>query len=394
MSERLVAGDGAHVVDLHDRLGVHELVDQVAAQGRQPARVAVRPGRIDRRLAAQHAGQRRAGHGAGKGAGSGAAAGGLRVVGLGPGAGPRVPELAEGELVPGVDHQAGGAAVHLGAAQRVVELVHGEERADPELAELVQAAVHLGLVTLGRLVRAAAAEQRRGLHAHDHRELAVGHHAPGLERVGHDAQEPLARAAVLGVDVVLQLVQALALQLRALHLVARVHAARLQVAQHVVVHQQRDHHPQARSPRALDPLPVRALVGQRVGAGPVLEGGVAHRILVRDGAAEVEQVLQRRAGPAGAAVLAAVGQRVGDAQGAERLAAVELAADELVRGQVAVGVKGAGDLAQPGRALERRALGAGGGLGEARAHAGAHEREAAVLRAHRRVDRPHRRAYG
>ena len=128
-----------------------------------------------------------------------------------------------------------------------------------------------------------------------------------------------------------------------------------------------------------------------MGARPVLERGEADLVHAGHGRAGVQQVLQRRPGAAGPAVPAAVRQRVLDAKCAERLAAVELAADELVGGQVTVGVQGPGHLAEPGRALERRALGAGTRLREARADAGANERVAPTARADRGVDRPDRR---
>jgi hypothetical protein len=58
-----------------------------------------------------------------------------------------------------------------------------------------------------------AAERAARPRCQDDGELAVVDHPARLERVGDDAEEALARAAVLRVDVVLQLEDALALQL-------------------------------------------------------------------------------------------------------------------------------------------------------------------------------------
>ena len=52
------------------------------------------------------------------------------------------------ELVAAVDEQPDFPSVHLRPAERVVELVHGEEGRDAESADLVQAGVDLGAVAL------------------------------------------------------------------------------------------------------------------------------------------------------------------------------------------------------------------------------------------------------
>ena len=83
----------------------------------------------------------------------------------------------------------------------------GKNVRDPELADLGEPGVDLGGDAVRHAERLAAVEQMGDLDPLDDRELAVVDHLAGLERVGDDPEEALARAAGLGVDVVLERAQ-------------------------------------------------------------------------------------------------------------------------------------------------------------------------------------------
>ena len=133
-----------------------------------------------------------------------------------------------------------------------------------------------------------AAEQHAGLDAHDHRELALVDDPAGLVGVGDDAVPALAGAAVLRVDVALELAHVLGLQRDRLHVVAGVVLDRVELAELVVLDEQVREDPQAAAPGALHPLVVGALVGQRVRRRPVLEGRPADRVVAVAGLPAVE----------------------------------------------------------------------------------------------------------
>ena len=168
------------MVELDDVVVLDHLLDQVGAEIGQPAGVALRSRPVDR----QRASVQQRGH---------------RPVEQRPPSGPRrerdllgilgcrgarlqVPEAAGLEAVAGVDHDPEVAGDHLGAAERVVELVDREERADAEVVELLQPGIDLRLVALRDAVDLTASEDPRHLDPLDHRELALVDHAPGLER--------------------------------------------------------------------------------------------------------------------------------------------------------------------------------------------------------------------
>ena len=96
----------------------------------------------------------------------------------------------------------------------------------------------------------------RDLDAEDHRELALVDHSPRLERVGDDPEPALARAAGLGVDVVLQLADPPRLEAHGVHLVAAVALERVELAQPLVVDEQVHETAQPAPPRPLQPLVV------------------------------------------------------------------------------------------------------------------------------------------
>ena len=197
------------MVGVDDHLLLHHPADQVLAELGEAAGVAVRAGAVER----------------GAPGGSSAlstlpascvAVGRRRRVGCAlswlwaSGAGPicqkrpvsiRLPALTTTPVVPAV-------AGH--AAERVVELVDQLHVADAELVDLVELLVDLGLGALRLVVLDAAVEQLGDLDPEHDGELALVDHAARLERVGDDPEPALARAAVLGVDVVLQLADALA----------------------------------------------------------------------------------------------------------------------------------------------------------------------------------------
>ena len=68
------------------------------------------------------------------------------------------PEAAGLVAVAGVHDRSGLARDHLGAAERVVELVDGEERAHVEAADLLQTGVDLLFAALRDVVHLAATE--------------------------------------------------------------------------------------------------------------------------------------------------------------------------------------------------------------------------------------------
>ena len=224
---------------------------------------------------------------------------------------PHVPEGAGLEEVGAVDGEPVLAGVAGDARQRVVELVDELHLAHAEVVHLVELAVDVVDVA-GRHVAAGqplvgAAERHARLDAHHHGELAGVDHAARLPRAADDPVEALARAAVLGVDVVLEVVHVLGLEAHGVHVVAGVVLDRVDHAELVVLDQEVDEDPQAAAPRALQPLPVRALVGQRVGLRPVDEGRPADRVVRRLAG---EHRLQRRAVPLGERVVGAVDERV------------------------------------------------------------------------------------
>ena len=209
--------------------------DQVVAERAEPARVAVRRRRIDRQ---RPAGQQLAEQVADEHVARGARQRHLLVVGLlvGALAGLHVPELAGLVEVAGVDDDAGRAAVARHAAEAVVELVDQLHVAHAEVVvDLVEAPVDVGVGAVADAVVQPAVEEVRDLDAGDDRELAGVDDAPRLERVGHDPEPALARAALLRVDVALQRAQVLGLQAHAVHLVAGVAPVRIQRAQRVVL---------------------------------------------------------------------------------------------------------------------------------------------------------------
>ena len=250
----------AHVVRLDDHPLAHHRADQVLAERRQALRVAVRPGRIYRQLTLeQREGQHRVEERRHQ-LGFLVADRGRRVVVVGVVAVVGGPELAGRVLVAGVDEHAARTAVELRAAERVVELVDREHRADAGVVELVELAVDLGGIALRRAVELPAVEHLRHLDPEHDGELAVVDHPPGLGRVADQPEEALPGAAGLSVDVVLQRVHVLGLLVGAGHLVAVVLLVRIELAERTVLDQVGDHEPQPGSPGALDPLPVGALM--------------------------------------------------------------------------------------------------------------------------------------
>ena len=117
--------------------------------------------------------------------------------------------------------------------------------------------------------------------------------------------QPLPGPAVLGVDVVHELVDVLVLQAHRVHLVARVLLERIDLAEDLVLHEQVHEHPQAAHVGPLDPLVVALLVGQRGVVGPVLERRPADRVVAAGGVA-VEHVLEHRAAAVRGGVVDAV----------------------------------------------------------------------------------------
>ena len=112
------------------------------------------------------------------------------------------------------------------------------------------------------------------------------------------------------------------------HVVAGVPLQRVELAELVVLDEQVDEHPLAAAPRALEPLPVGALVGQRLRRRPVLERRPADRV--------VRRACRDSTDSSTAAVAAGRGcgrgsrrSAYGDAVLVPRLAAVHLAAEEL-----------------------------------------------------------------
>ena len=106
------------------------------------------------------------------------------------------------------------------------------------------------------------------------------------------------------------------------HLVAVVLLERVELAERAVLDEVVDHDAQPRPPRALDPLPVGALVGQRLVARPAGEARPSLGLWVPTGRAAGEEVLDHRARAVGV-VVGAVLQRHGHAVRAPRPPAVE-----------------------------------------------------------------------
>src|SRR5699024_4467199 len=131
-----------------------------------------------------------------------------------------LPELTGVEEVAGVDHHALRAGVEAHPAQRVVELVAEEHRADAHLLDLVQAGVDVGLRTLGEAEGGAAAEGVGDLHPEDDGHLALLDVFPRLLRSAGDAEPSLAGSPVTLVDEGLEPLGLLHLAANGVHVVA------------------------------------------------------------------------------------------------------------------------------------------------------------------------------
>ncbi len=301
-----------------------------------------------------------------------------------PGARLHVPVSAGLVAVPAVHDRAGASRVARHSDQRVVELVHQLHLADPEPVDLVQLAVDLGPVALGLVVVDLAPEGLGDLDAQDHGQLALVDHAPGLERIGHDPEPALPGTAALGVDVVLQLVDALVLKAHAVHLVAGVLLQGVELAEHLVLHEEVHVDAQAAHPCPLEPPVVGLLVGQRLVVRPVLERRPAHRVVGGPRGTRGDGALERARHRV---VVGAVHQRVLRAVAVPGPAAVRAPAQELEGHHVHVEVDHA-----PGPAVGRRAPAGRAGradlhLGIGRAALGGLEGE------HRGVARARRREH-
>ena len=227
----------------------------------QPARVAVRRGRIGGQRAARHAERperwcpaRRC---------PAARRSSIVLSCSGPGAGPRAPERAGAELVAAVDQHADRAAVEAHAGQRVVELVEQQRRAHAAAGTARRAR---GRPAPGRTSGWSQPRQPNGSETSISRTTAIlpcVDDAPRLEGVGDDLEEPLARAAGLRVDVALQLADVRRSPRRTVsissQLVLRLgcssHSTRFSLT--LITISRRPAHP-----GALDPAPVGALVGE------------------------------------------------------------------------------------------------------------------------------------
>ena len=337
----LVAADGAHVVDVHDHLALHHAADEVRAQVGQALDVAMRGRRVhghrpSREEVAEALAQQLVTAVAG-------GAGDLGLVARGPPAGLDLPELSGLVRVGRVDRRTQGARIERDTGQGVVELVDQLEVAHAHAVHLRELAIDLRPVALRHVVLHVAVEQLGDLDAQHHRELALVGHLAGLERAAHYAKPALARSAVEVVDVGLELADPPRLEAHAGHLVAAVALERIELAQHLVVHEQRRHHTQTAAPHALDPAVVGHLVGQRLRSRPALERGPATVVVGADGAAGGDDVLQYRAG-AVARVVGAVLERLGHAAGVPRAPTVHRAPQELEAHPVKVALQDARDL--------------------------------------------------
>ena len=133
--------------------------------------------------------------------------------------------------------------------------------------------------------------------------------------------------------------------------------------------------PHSRPPRALDPLPVGALVGERLVARPALEARPSLRAVRARRAAGGQEVLYDRA-LAVRVVVGTVAQRHRHSVRAPGTSAMEAAAEELEGAHVDVGVDEAAHARLRVGSLERRPGDVHLHLGEGRAALGGRERPA------------------
>ncbi|PRD38300.1 UNVERIFIED_CONTAM: hypothetical protein NCL1_03576 [Trichonephila clavipes] len=381
------------VVEVDDHAVVHHLADGIAAQRGHAARVALRLVRlVDRQRAAGELAQQRSDgviaveqlrHRGHDGAGAVVVVVLRAVVGL--------PEAAGVEAVAEVEHQPVEDAV---ATQGIVEFVHREQLTDADRVQhgqlLVDAllAAARGLARHQRNVRQRnagqvgqqtvadlAVEQVRDFHPQHHRQLALGDHLARFGRRGDETEPALARATLLGVNVVLQRTHHLGLLVDRVHFIAVV---RLQLeqgvdrAQHLVLHQLVDHDAQTGLPGAFYPLVVHALVGQRMRSRPAGEGRPALVVVLAQRVVAVEVADQVEAA-AGTVDVLAVLERVSDTETVERRAVLG-AAEEVGGADVHVGIGEAQHLAIAG-AAEGLALGVDGDFRIRRATLGEREAE-------------------
>ena len=221
------------------------------------------------------------------------------------------------------------------AAEGVVEFVHREQAAHVHGIETVEPLDDLLAGAFRRAQELAAIEHLGGLHAEDHRHLALADHVPGLGRIGDDAEPALAGAAVLGVNIVLHGVHLLGLHFDRRHGVAIVLLLGVELTQHLVVHQMVDQDFQTGEMGPLDPAVVTLVMLQRVVTRPEL---IARPAFGGVGPGAAGDLLHQTGESLGAMIDGAVVQGMIDTEGMERVAVIHPAADELIGGNMAVRV--------------------------------------------------------
>src|SRR5690554_4821632 len=234
-----------------------------------------------------------------------------------------------------------GGKVRQMAAEGVVEFVHGEHVANAQLIELVQPFHDVLRGAFGHAHKLSAAHDFRHFDAQHHGHLALANHFPGLGRAGDNLEPAFTRAAVLSVYVVLHFIHALDLQQDGFHGVAVVLLLGVDAAEQFVMHLVVDQDFHAVVMGTLQPAVVTLVVLQGVVTGPVVEGGPALSVV---GACAAGDQLEETGGAPGAVGHFTVFQGMGYAKFVERRAVVDAPTDELVGGNMGVGINVAEDV--------------------------------------------------
>ena len=372
--ERLLARQHAHVVGLDDHALGHHPADEVRAERGQALRVAQRARGVDGQLPAQQPGRRDRVEEARDGRREARRRSSARCRGRACRSGPPARTAPVAYLLPALTTTPVVPESKCVPPSALSNLCTGKTDWTPSAWNSSSWRSICAASHARHAVVLAAAEDLRGLHAEDERDLAAVDDRARLRRARREPQEALARTAELRVDVVDEPVEVLRLLAGAGHLVAGVLLEGVELAQRAVLDEVGHHDPHAAAPGPLEPLPVAALVGQRLRARPAGERGPAVGAVGADRAARGEEVLERGAG-AVRLVVGAVPQGHRDAVGAPRPPAVEAAAEEVEGADVDVVVEEAAHRRARARARERRAGRVDLDLGERRAALRGDERE-------------------
>ena len=274
--------------------------------------------------------------------------------------------MSGGQQLARVERDTRGALIETRSAERVVELVRQDDLPDTHPVQLIETAIDGATVAARPAVDGPAAERLGHLDTEGDGEFPLRDDPSRVGGGGDDAQKTPTRSAGLCVDVVLQSEEHAVLDADRRHLVTRLIAERIVLAQHTVLDVVVLDHPQTRAPRAFDPPVVGLLVGQGIPPRPVPEGGPTHGV-VRAG---TTQNLFGDGEHPGGPVVGAVAQCNVHPERTVRRAAVQFATEKLLGHEMGVRVDAAAQVAVGPGSGERCADDPEFGVGERQAPTG------------------------